>query len=162
MNRLSLRNNQLKFKNLGELPISFEEIYETWLKLIKKNLNITTCRWSDLKTLGSWPRCPKIFLNTKWWGTLLCLIRLGHTNSQLPTPFFHFNIEVAHCNFQCGFFRVHISQGTFLESPVGIYSSNSLLEHPFYINHKEKTSHREMWDREITKDRGKKIHREIK
>jgi predicted transposase YdaD len=30
------------------------------------------------------------------------------------------------------------TQGTLYESPVGIYSSNSLREHPFYINHKEK------------------------
>ena len=43
MNRLSLRNNWLKFKTSGKLPIISRGIYEIRLKLVKKNGKLTTC-----------------------------------------------------------------------------------------------------------------------
>ena len=53
-NRLSLRNNRLKFTTSGKLSIALEESYEIYLKLVKENWKLT-CNWLDLETLGFWP-----------------------------------------------------------------------------------------------------------
>ena len=53
MNWLSLRNNQLKFKTLGEILIVLEELREYTLMQQRKNQKTSTCdRW-DLETPGS-------------------------------------------------------------------------------------------------------------
>ena len=51
INRLSLRNNQLKFKRSGKLPIIFRGIYRLYLKLVKKTRKVTTCNWLDTRVL---------------------------------------------------------------------------------------------------------------
>ena len=56
MNRLSLRNNRLKFKSSGKLLIILDESKE-----MKKYQNITTYNRRDLETLGFWPFMPKNF-----------------------------------------------------------------------------------------------------
>ena len=43
MNRLSLRNDQLKFKTAGKLPIILEESVEYTPNLIKENRTMSTC-----------------------------------------------------------------------------------------------------------------------
>ena len=52
-NRLSLRNNRLKFKTVGKLPIDLEEYMEYTPYLIKENQRLSTCNRLDLQTLGS-------------------------------------------------------------------------------------------------------------
>ena len=47
MNRLSLRNNRLKFKSAGKLPIILEEFIEYTSNLIKENRRMSTCNWLD-------------------------------------------------------------------------------------------------------------------
>ena len=50
--RLSLRNNQLKSKTSGKLPIIVSRgIYGMYLKSMKKSQKITTCNWLDLEKL---------------------------------------------------------------------------------------------------------------
>ena len=53
MNPLNLRNNRLKFKTPWKLLLNLEEFYGIYLKLVKKNRNITTCNQLDLGTLRS-------------------------------------------------------------------------------------------------------------
>ena len=53
MNRLSLKNNQLKFKTSRHLPIVLDEMNGMNLKLAKKHWNITTCNRLDLETMGN-------------------------------------------------------------------------------------------------------------
>jgi len=63
MYRLSLRNNRLKFKTAGKLPIISEEFieYTPISSNIGKTEDVSTCNWLDLQTLGSQPIiCPKI------------------------------------------------------------------------------------------------------
>ena len=55
MNRLSLRNNRLKFKTAGKLLISLEEFIEYTPNSIKENRRMLTCNQLDLQTLGSQP-----------------------------------------------------------------------------------------------------------
>ena len=62
MNRLSLRNNRLKFKTAGKLPIILEEFYSMYPNLIKENLRMWTCHRLDLQTLGSQPVVMPIIL----------------------------------------------------------------------------------------------------
>jgi hypothetical protein len=52
MNRLSLRNQQLKFKTSEKLPIILEKSLEYNLNLIKKNQKIITCNGLGLGALG--------------------------------------------------------------------------------------------------------------
>ena len=59
MNRLSLRNNWLKFKAAGKLPIVLRGIYRIYLNLVKENRRMSTCNRLDLQTLGSQPVMPK-------------------------------------------------------------------------------------------------------
>jgi hypothetical protein len=60
MNRLSLRNNRLKFiKIAGKLPIILEEFIE-YTQFNKGNHRMSICNWLDLQTLGSQPVMPKI------------------------------------------------------------------------------------------------------
>ena len=58
MNRLSLRNNRLKFKTAGKLPIVSEEFKEHTPILMKQNRRMSTCNRLDLQTLGSQPIIP--------------------------------------------------------------------------------------------------------
>ena len=60
MNRLSLRNNQLKFKTAWKITKRFRGIYRIHPKLIKENRRMSTCNWLDLQILGSQPIMPKI------------------------------------------------------------------------------------------------------
>jgi hypothetical protein len=55
MNRLSLRNNRLKFKIAGKLAIILEEFIEYTPNLIKENRRMSTCNRLDVQTLGSLP-----------------------------------------------------------------------------------------------------------
>ena len=57
MNRLSLRNNRLKFKTSGELPVIWEESIEEYTSNEwKQNRKImSTCNWLDLESHESWP-----------------------------------------------------------------------------------------------------------
>ena len=60
MNCLSLRNNRLKFRASGKLPIILEEFIEYTPILIKKNQNMSTkFNWFDLETRGYEPNMPK-------------------------------------------------------------------------------------------------------
>ena len=60
MNRLTLRNNRLKFiKTAGELPIIVDEFIEYTPILKKENGKMSTCYWLDLESLGSQPIMPK-------------------------------------------------------------------------------------------------------
>ena len=59
MNRMSLRNNRLKFNTAGNLPIIFRGIYRIYFNLTKKNRRMSTCNRLDLQTLGSQPVMPK-------------------------------------------------------------------------------------------------------
>ena len=63
MNRLSLRNNRLRFKTSGELPITLEELMEyTSNQYRKTEGSMSTCNRLDLQTLGSQPMIvPKNF-----------------------------------------------------------------------------------------------------
>ena len=67
MNRLSLKDNQLKFKTSRELPITLEESIEEYTSnSYRKNRRMsTTCNRLDLQTLGSQVLnrllCAKIF-----------------------------------------------------------------------------------------------------
>ena len=60
MNRLSLRNNRLKFKIVGKLSIVLEEFVEY---TPKENQRISTCNQFDLQTLGSQLVMPKNLLD---------------------------------------------------------------------------------------------------
>ena len=64
MNRLSLRNNQLKFKTLGKILLIIEEFYRIYVKLLKKNQKFTTCNQLDLEALEFDWLCSKISLDT--------------------------------------------------------------------------------------------------
>ena len=65
MNRLSLRNNQLKLETSGELPNILEEsIEENTSNEWKQNRKMSTCNRLDLESLGSWPIVPKNFLGS--------------------------------------------------------------------------------------------------
>ena len=56
MNRLRLRNNRLKFKTSGKLPIILEEFIEEYTpNLINENQRMSTCNQLDLQSLGSQP-----------------------------------------------------------------------------------------------------------
>ena len=71
MNRLSLRNNRLKFKSSGCLLIVIEDFYGICLKLMKKNRkNMSTCDRLDLETLESPPVMLKILPRHLWWTDL--------------------------------------------------------------------------------------------
>ena len=59
INRLSLRNNRLKFKTAGNLPINLEEFYRIYPNLIKESWTMSTCNRLDLQTLGSQMVMPK-------------------------------------------------------------------------------------------------------
>ena len=52
MNRLSSRNNRLKFKTAGKLPIILEESIEYTQNSVKGNRRMSTCNRLDLQTLG--------------------------------------------------------------------------------------------------------------
>ena len=54
-NRLSLRNNRLKFETSGEIPIILEESIEYASIEWKQNRKMWTCNRLDLQTLGSQP-----------------------------------------------------------------------------------------------------------
>ena len=59
MNRLSLRNNRLKFRDIRRITDHFRGICRIYLKSVKKNQKITTCNWLDLETLGFWLIMPR-------------------------------------------------------------------------------------------------------
>ena len=59
MNLLSLRNDRLKLKTAGKLPIILEESIEYTSILIKENQRMSTCNRLDLQTLGSQQVMPK-------------------------------------------------------------------------------------------------------
>ena len=59
MNRLSLKNDRLKFKTIGKLPIILEECIEYTPIVMKENRRMSTCNRLDLITLGSQPVMPK-------------------------------------------------------------------------------------------------------
>ena len=62
MNRLSLRNNQLKFEISGELSIILEKSAEEYTSNEwQQNWKMSTCNRLDLESLGSWPTMPKNF-----------------------------------------------------------------------------------------------------
>ena len=70
MNRLSLSNNRLRFRGLGELPIILEEFMEYALNECR-NMKDHNCNQLDLKTLG-WnldlqPVISKIQPVHLWW-----------------------------------------------------------------------------------------------
>ena len=81
MNQLSLRNNRLKFKTSGELPIVLEEYVEEYtLNEWKQHRKMSTCNRLDLESLGSWPTLPNRLEQSKsprmeykcaWWGISL-------------------------------------------------------------------------------------------
>jgi hypothetical protein len=54
-----LRNNRLKFKAAGKLPIILEEFIRIYPNLIKENWRMSTCNRLELPTLGSQPIMPK-------------------------------------------------------------------------------------------------------
>ena len=65
MNRLSLRNNRLKFQT-QRITDHFRGIYRIYLRWIKKkNWKMSTCNQLDLESLGSWPTMPKNFPGTR-------------------------------------------------------------------------------------------------
>ena len=66
MNRLSSRNNRLKFTTSGDLPIILEESIEYTSNEWKKHQNMPTCNRLDLESLESWPTMPKNFPGTDW------------------------------------------------------------------------------------------------
>jgi hypothetical protein len=51
MNRLSLRNDRLKFETAGILPIVVEEYIEHAPNLIKEHRKMSTCNRLDLQTI---------------------------------------------------------------------------------------------------------------
>ena len=54
MNRLSLRNNQLKLETSGELPIILEKsVTSNMPQMNKANWKMSTCNRLDLELLGS-------------------------------------------------------------------------------------------------------------
>ena len=55
MNRLSLRNNWLKFKTAGKLPTTLEDFVVMYPNLIQENRRMSICNRLDLQTLGSRP-----------------------------------------------------------------------------------------------------------
>ena len=55
MNRLSLKNNWLKFTTAGKLLVVYEESLEYIPNLIKDNRRMSACNRLDLQTLGSQP-----------------------------------------------------------------------------------------------------------
>ena len=58
-NRLSLRDNQLKFKTAWNLPIILEEIDRIYPYWLKENRRMSTCNMLDLQTLESQLIMPK-------------------------------------------------------------------------------------------------------
>ena len=84
MNRLSLRNNWLKFKTSRKITHHFRGIYRIYLSLVKKNQKITTCNRLDLETLGSFFSLSMLKILPK---TLLCPIIKSHNRMfESPTP----------------------------------------------------------------------------
>jgi hypothetical protein len=59
-NWLSLRNNQLNFKSSGKVLIYLEEIFETYIKLIKEKREITVVNCLTWKDWDFDQLCPKI------------------------------------------------------------------------------------------------------
>ena len=59
MNWLSLRNDRLKLKTAGKVPIIFKESIEYASNFIKENRRMSTCNRLDLQTLESQPVMPK-------------------------------------------------------------------------------------------------------
>ena len=57
--RWSLRNNRLKFKTTGQLPIILEEFIEYTPILMKENRTMSTCNRLDLQILGCQLVMPK-------------------------------------------------------------------------------------------------------
>ena len=55
MNRLSSRNNRLKFKTVGKITDHFRGIYGIYPNSIKEHRMMWTCNRLDLQTLGSQP-----------------------------------------------------------------------------------------------------------
>ena len=55
MNRLSLRNNRLKFKTAGKTIDHLREMYRIYPNLIKEKRRMSTCNRLDSQTLGSQP-----------------------------------------------------------------------------------------------------------
>ena len=64
-NRLSLKNNQLKFETSGELPIILEDSIEYTSNEWKQNRKMSTCDRLGLESLGSWPIMPKNFVGIR-------------------------------------------------------------------------------------------------
>ena len=62
MNRLSSRNNRLKFKTSGNLPITVEEKLEYTSNECKQNRKLWTGFRLELESEGSWPSVPQ----TSW------------------------------------------------------------------------------------------------
>ena len=48
---VALRNNQLEVQDSIRITHHYRGIYETYLKLVKKNRKITTCNRLDLETI---------------------------------------------------------------------------------------------------------------
>ena len=96
MNRLSLRNNRLKFKNSGELPITLEEFIKYSPFFIKENRRMSTCNRLDLQTLGSQPVMPKNLPDHRARAMLFSKLdmqifsvrskKFGFLSGQLPLP----------------------------------------------------------------------------
>ena len=126
-NRLSLRNNQLKFKTPRILLIFVEESMEYTSNSLKRNQTMSTCSWLDLETLGFRPvmsknlrsHCKHGLLSTpsvpKWLSYFLDLLvpkwlsgwyaQLEIWGSNIFTPNFLYQEVFQHCNFQ-GRFKV--------------------------------------------------------
>ena len=68
MNRLSFRNNRLKFKTAGKLTDHYEGIYTLYPDSIKENRRLWTCNWLDLQILGSQPIIMPKNLPDHWHG----------------------------------------------------------------------------------------------
>ena len=58
MNRLSLRNNRLKFKTAGKITDHFRGIYRIYPNLTNENRRMSTCNRLDLQIPGSQPVMP--------------------------------------------------------------------------------------------------------
>ena len=49
---VGLKNNRLKFKMIGKLPIILKGIHRIHLNLMKNKRRISTCNWLNLEILG--------------------------------------------------------------------------------------------------------------
>ena len=78
MNRLSSRNNWLKFKISGNLPIILEESIEYTSNEWKQNRKMSTCDCLDLESLASWPTLYAQKLYRHWCES--------STNTRGPAP----------------------------------------------------------------------------